>query len=135
MELWKKIEGFEDYQVSNLGNVKSFKFGKEKFLKQSKTNGYFHVSCFKDGKQKKFNIHQLVAIAFLKHKPCGMNLVVNHKDFNKENNNVDNLELVTQRENANHKHIKSSSQYCGVTWWKERKKWGFCHFKKLYLWK
>ena len=52
-----------------------------------------------------------------------MTLVVNHKDFNKENNNVDNLELVTQRENANHKHIKSSSQYSGVTWWQERKKW------------
>jgi hypothetical protein len=50
-------------------------------------------------------------------------LVVNHKDFNKLNNNLDNLEIITQRQNTNKKHLKSSSQYIGVFWNKQNKKW------------
>jgi hypothetical protein len=136
MEQWKTIEGYEDYQVSDLGNIKSFKRGKERILKHSTTHGYLHVILSVNGKQKNRLVHQLVAIAFLNHKPCGHKLVINHKDFNKQNNHVDNLEVVTQRENVNHKHIKSSSEYTGVTWRKERKKWVaqiFINGKKKYL--
>jgi hypothetical protein len=68
-------------------------------------------------------VHQLVAGAFLNHKPSRYELVINHKDFNRSNNNVDNLEIVTTRENANQKHLKSSSQYTGVSWDKNRNKW------------
>ena len=50
---------------------------------------------------------------------------VNHKDSNKRNNNVENLEFVSNRENTNHrfKTINKSSQYAGVTWNKNKKKW------------
>jgi hypothetical protein len=123
MEQWKTIEGYEDYQVSDLGNVKSFKRGKERILKPSITRGYLHICIFKNGKQKNKTVHQLVAEAFLNHKPCGLKLVVNHKDFNKQNNHVDNLEIATNRENTNRKHLKSSSQYVGVCWSKRDRKW------------
>lgn len=52
-----------------------------------------------------------------------MKLVVNHKDFNKQNNYVNNLEIITQRENTNLKHIQSSSKYVGVNWAKKSNKW------------
>lgn len=78
---------------------------------------------FKNKKPDTFNIHQLVSIVFLGHNNCGYKLVVNHKDLNKQNNHVDNLEIVTQRENANRKHCKSSSQYVGVHWHKVAQKW------------
>lgn len=122
-EIWKTIEGFEDYQFSNHGRVKSLKFNKEKLLKPLFIKvGYYIVSLSNSKKQSKF-IHQLVATAFLNHKTCGYKLVVNHKDFDKLNNNVDNLEIVTARENTNKKHIKSSSKYTGVSWHKKYNKW------------
>jgi hypothetical protein len=52
-----------------------------------------------------------------------MKLVINHVDFNKLNNKVDNLEIITNRKNANQKHLKSSSVYTGVCWHKPNKKW------------
>ncbi len=68
-------------------------------------------------------MHKLVAIAFLNHVPNGYEIVVNHKDFNILNNKLSNLELVSQRENANRKHLKSTSKYTGVYWYKRDKKW------------
>jgi hypothetical protein len=62
-------------------------------------------------------------MSFLGHKPCGYKLVVNHIDFNKLNNNLVNLEIITNRENCNKKHLKSSSKYVGVAWCKASKKW------------
>ena len=114
MEIWKTIEKYPDYQISNLGNVKSLKFGKEKILKQWIDDlGYCRVDLIKNEK-----VHQLVAIAFLNHNPCKYKLVINHKNFNRQDNRVENLEIVTQRENANRAHIKSSSKYVGVSWYK-----------------
>ena len=113
MEIWKTIEKYPDYQISNLGNVKSLKFGKEKILKQWIDDlGYCRVDLIKNEK-----VHQLVAIAFLNHTPCKYKLVINHKNFNRQDNRVENLEIVTQRENANRAHIKSSSKYVGVSWY------------------
>jgi hypothetical protein len=97
---------------------------KEKLLKpRIDTTGYFIVGLYKHKMQKKRTIHQLVAVVFLNHKPCGYKLVINHIDFNKLNNNVNNLEIVTSRENANKKHLKSSSKYTGVCYLKDRNKW------------
>ena len=62
-------------------------------------------------------------IAFLNHIPRGLELVVNHKNFIRTDNRVENLEIVTNRENCNKKHLKSSSQYVGVSWAGDRKKW------------
>ncbi len=129
LEVWKDVKGYEGmYQVSNLGNVKSLdrinSVGanlKGVFLKPGlNPSGYCIVAFCKNGKLKTHTIHQVVAESFLNHVRCGYKLVVNHKDLNNKSNN---LEIVTNRENSNQKHIKSSSQYVGVTWNKLSKKW------------
>lgn len=122
---WQKIQGYEnDYLISSFGDVKSIKNGKDKILKKSNnTKGYFIVSLCKNGKTKSFQIHQLVAIHFLNHIPNGLSSVINHIDFNKNNNNVSNLEIVTNRVNSNRKHLKSTSKYTGVSWDKNKNKW------------
>jgi hypothetical protein len=131
IEIWKDVPNYENYQVSNLGRVKSLSYRRsceEKTLKYSISKcGYKGVVLCKFGKTKSFKIHKLVAMAFLNHKPCGYELVVNHKDFNKLNNRLDNLEIVTTRENTNKKHLKSSSKYTGVSYNKKTKTWK-CEF-------
>lgn len=122
-EIWKPIENYSDYYISNFGNVKSFKRGKERILKAGSNKGYLFVILCNKFKNKKRTIHSLVAEEFLNHKPSGMNLVINHKDFNRQNNNVDNLEIITNRENTNLKHLKSISEYVGVTFHKQNNKW------------
>lgn len=89
-EIWKAIPGYMGYEVSCYGNVRSFKRGKCKELSQYvNRNGYFKVMV--DGKN--VSVHRLVAMAFIPNPdnlPC-----VNHKDENKKNNHVDNLEWCT----------------------------------------
>jgi len=136
MEIWKDIIGYEGlYQVSNFGRVKIlerifFVRGKypinknEKILKLNlNTHGYYRVSLIKDKIPKTITVHKLVAMAFLNHIPDGFNFVVNHKDFVRTNNYDYNLEIITQRENTNQKHLKSTSKYTGVSWNKNQKKW------------
>ena len=124
MEIWKSIKGYSNYQVSNYGNVKSLKTRTEVFLKPGiGTGGYLNVGFFINGKTVRIPIHKLVAVYFLNHKIGGYKLVVNHIDFNRTNNNVNNLEIITSRENTNKKHLKSSSQYNGVHWHVRNKKW------------
>jgi hypothetical protein len=137
MEIWKDVPNYEGfYQVSNLGRVKSlkrnvwmvrnncFKTLNERILKTGlNTGGYLTLTLNKNKKQNSFTVHQLVAMVFLNHIPCGMKLVVNHINFDRLDNRVDNLEIVTQRENANQKHLKSSSKYTGVRWYEVSKKW------------
>jgi hypothetical protein len=126
-EIWKDIIGYEGlYQVSNLGNIKSLgnnKSKKEKLLKNYLSGTYYMIDLNKNGLSKKFLVHQLVAIVFLNHIPCKHKLVVNHINFNRLDNRVENLEVITQRENTNKKHLKSSSKYTGVSWHKKDKKW------------
>ena len=95
---WKDIPGYEGkYQVSNTGEVKSLNYrgsGKTKLLRQSTDkNGYKRVGLFKNGKEKKYRVHRLVAIVFLPN-PNDLSQV-NHKDENPSNNNVNNLEWCT----------------------------------------
>lgn len=106
IEEWKSLDfiGFPDYEVSNFGNVKSLNYkrsGKEKIMKQSKNkNGYLQLALWKNGKYKRYLVHRLVATAFLPNPdnlPC-----VNHKDENKGNNHVDNLEMCTHIYNMNY---------------------------------
>ena len=125
IEDWKNIIGYENnYLISSFGEVKSIKQGKERLLKKSiNTKGYYIVSLCKNGKSKSFQIHQLVAINFLNHTPNGVNMVVNHIDLDKKNNNLSNLEIISNRENSNRKHLKSSSNYTGVSWDKNKRKW------------
>lgn len=98
-ELWKDVEGYEGlYMISNLGRVKSL-HGSGRILKQSGTI-YLHVSFNKNGVQKGFLVHRLVGLAFIPN-PDGKP-EINHKDGDKHNNSVDNLEWVTPQENQLH---------------------------------
>lgn len=102
MEIWKKIEGFEDYEVSTGGIVVSNKYSKIRILKKELSNGYLRVSLSKENKVKRFLVHRLVALSFLKNednKEC-----VNHKDGNKLNNSLWNLEWSTYSENEKHSY-------------------------------
>ena len=123
-EIWKDVINYEGlYQVSNLGRVKSFKFQKERILKLSTDKkGYSIVCLHKDKKQSVIKVHKLVAIAFLNHEPCGMSIVVDHIDNNKENNKLSNIQLISNRENSSKNRV-GVSKYTGVTWYKPLKKW------------
>ena len=100
MEEWKDIKGYEGlYQISNKGRVKSL-YNKSKILRPGKRKGYFFVWLYKNKKRKQYSIHRLVAEHFLLN-PDNLP-VVNHKDENKLNNNVENLEWCTVEYNNNY---------------------------------
>lgn len=106
-ENWKNVAGYEGlYQVSDLGRVKSLKYGKVRILKpQPDGDGYPYVTLCREGKRKLIHIHRLVAKAFI---PNPLNLpVVNHKDENPKNNTVDNLEWCTVKYNNNYGTCKA----------------------------
>lgn len=99
---WRPVRGYEDkYAINHKGDVKILS-GRNKVGKLRKWDisnlGYASVNLYKDNRSRKGLIHRLVAEAFI---PNPNNLpVVNHKDFNPLNNNVDNLEWTTQGENV-----------------------------------
>lgn len=117
-EIWKDIKDYEGlYQVSNLGRVKSLRkevnfycglymeikkrVYRERIISLKKSNkGYLNITLYKNGIEKHFNVHRLVAETFL----TNINNLpaVNHIDGNKENNKVDNLEWCTYSENMKH---------------------------------
>jgi len=124
IERWKQIKDYPDYSISDLGRVKSFKDIKciiKKLCDDGR--GYLQVRLSDGIKTRTIKVHKLVAINFLNHTPCGHKLVINHKDIDKTNNYVLNLEIITNRENCNRKHIKSTSKYVGVFWCKRLNKW------------
>lgn len=92
----KKIQGFDNYSVDENGNVFNTKRGK-KITPTHEKNGYMSVGLCSKGKIKRMKVHRLVAEAFIPNPygyPC-----VNHKDENKRNNNVGNLEWCTHQYN------------------------------------
>lgn len=100
MAFWKEIKGFENlYKVSNTGFIFSIRTNKILSLRLD-SSGYPHVILYKSGKKYSKKVHRIVADTFLENpynKPQ-----VNHIDENKQNNNINNLEWVTAKENANH---------------------------------
>ena len=109
-EIWRDIKGYEGkYMVSNLGRVKSLNYsntGKEGILNaRDNGKGYLRVILWKDGKDKKYRINRLVAQAFI---PNPDNLPeVNHKDEDKTNNRVDNLEWCSRQYNIEYSQGKA----------------------------
>lgn len=99
VETFVKIDGFEKYEVSNLGKVRNIKSGR--ILKPSlNNNGYLVHRLSEHNKQKQIYLHRIIAISFIDNsegKPC-----VNHIDENKANNDLSNLEWCTIRENNIH---------------------------------
>jgi len=89
-EIWKNVEGYQDYFVSDKGRVKSVKWGKERILKPQMVSRYLSVSLSNNGIVKMHRVHRLVAKAFL---PNPDNLpIINHRDAITTHNFVDNLE-------------------------------------------
>ena len=101
-EIYVPIRGFEEYGVSNLGNVKSYKYGKEKILKPIVNGfGYYQVILWKNNIRYASTIHRLVALHHLD-EPISDDLIVDHIDRNKINNHVSNLRYITlSQQNSN----------------------------------
>lgn len=108
-EIWKDIKDYEGlYQISNFGRVKSLprktnnQHSKGLIMKQKSVFGYSKIQLRKNKKYKWFFVHRLVAMAFLNN--YNENLQVNHKNGIKNDNNVNNLEMVTASENQLHSY-------------------------------
>ncbi len=113
-EDWKDIVGYDGiYQVSSCGNVQSkAKCGKYKSIKCIKSKGgYLLIRLYKNKVGKTFYAHRLVIETFLAPHfcpMCGTNMEIHHKDNNKLNNSISNLEFVTRKENVKlgHDYLK-----------------------------
>ena len=125
-EIFKDVPNYEGiYKVSNLGNVKSFKWGKEKQNKSTvDSHGYLTI-CLTDNekKQRTIKVHVLVAMTFLNYKPNGkLDFVIDHKNEIKTDNRVENLQIISQRENIQ-KHHKNKNGSLGCVFHPQTKKW------------
>lgn len=105
-EIWRGIEGFIGrYEVSNMGRVRSLPkgpLGKIRCIGSLGQSGYVKAQLNKDSVHHHFNIHTLVATAFLVKPATSSKLCVNHIDGNKANNMATNLEWVTYQANSQH---------------------------------
>lgn len=135
IENWKDIPGYEGlYQVSDMGNVRSLdrivvssdgrvRKLKGYIIKQSiGSTGYYYINLH-NKKRKLFKVHKLVAITFLNHIPCGFILVVDHINNNKLDNRLENLQIISNRENSTKDRKGGTSQYVGVSLDRSRNKW------------
>lgn len=112
MEIWKSLKNIvkngENYEISNYGKVRSIDridnrnhFRKSQIIIPRKDkNGYLRVNFYLNGKMKSYFVHRLVALSFIPNPESKQE--INHKDGNKKNNHVDNLEWSTSKENQIH---------------------------------
>lgn len=107
MEEWRIIEENDNYSISNLGRVKNNLTGEFRLIQNPiGTRLYYYVNLSKNGKVKKYNIHRLLAQAFI---PNPNNLpLVDHIDRNKINNNLDNLRWCSHSDNQRNRNLKGT---------------------------
>jgi len=104
-EIWKPINGFPNYEISNLGSVKSKAHLKEKILKPFKNSkGYLYVSLPK----KRTSVHKLVAETFIETKPSSDCTEINHINFNRTDNRAENLEWISHKDNIRYSMFKGN---------------------------
>ncbi len=107
MEIWKNIKGFDNYEISNYGNVKNVKSGRT--LKLKVKSGYSAITLYKNGMMYYFRVHRLVAFAFIENT---YNLPhVDHIDRNRKNNYVDNLRWIDDRNNIRNTLVNKNLIY------------------------
>ena len=100
MEIWSKIKDYPNYEISNIGKVKSINYNKERILKLQNMNGYNRVGLSVNGVVTLFLVHRLVALAFIDN--IHNYSFINHINGIKDDNRVENLEWCTSVENLNH---------------------------------
>ena len=120
-EIFREIVGYENYKVSNFGNIMNVKTGRI-IKSHSRKDGYLQISLC-NIKKYSFLVHRLVAIAFLENpdnKRC-----VDHINNNRKNNHVNNLRFATHEENQMNRvlSINNSSGVKGVVFYKANQKW------------
>ncbi len=121
-EIWRSIDGYANYEVSSHGRVRNATTAR--ILKPNIQNrGYYQARLCKDGKQKKFSIHRLVAQEFIDNPDSKQ--VVDHIDHNPANNCVENLRWASGKENQGNrlKQQNTSSKFKGVYFDKQTQKW------------
>ena len=111
-EIWKPIKGFAGYQVSNFGRVRTYnkvtytahhgaRHWRNRILAQKlRKDNCLQVNLWHNGKPITYYVHRLVAEAFLGE--ASSDMTVNHKDGNRQNNHVDNLEWLSRTDNIRH---------------------------------
>ena len=121
-ELFKRIDGYDNYLVSNFGNVKNSKTNR--ILKPNPhPEGYKQVNLYKNGIKKPFLIHRLVGLAFLEN-PDNKQMI-DHIDNNPANNNIKNLRWATSKNNSANrgKPTNNTTGFKGVCFDKHAKKY------------
>lgn len=99
---WRAVAGYEDYEVSSLGQVRSYKFGHPRLMSLvPNSDGYPTVRLSRDGRDRRFYIHRLVCTAFHGEQPAGHEVA--HLDGSKTNARADNLKWCSPTENCAHK--------------------------------
>ena len=128
-EEFRDIPGFEGYQVSNLGRVKSLPremllHGKYPYISKEKiltchinTGGYYQIRLISGNNRYSKTVHTLISRAFLNHIPNGTHkIVVDHINGIRTDNRLENLQLITNRENVSKDKKNGTSKYTGVYW-------------------
>jgi hypothetical protein len=122
VEVWKDIDGYDNYAVSTFGKVKNTKTGKILKARNGKY-GYLRVDLCENAIKKTHLLHRLIACAFIYNpddKQC-----VDHIDNDKTNNNISNLRFATSKENSQNSKLRSNntSGHKGIYFNKRAKKW------------
>jgi hypothetical protein len=122
MEEFREIENFDNYEVSNFGNVRNKKT--EKLLKKRLSkNGYYRIDLRQNSKRSTLLIHRLVALTFIDNpddKPC-----IDHIDNNRANNDIRNLRWCTSKENQQNSKLSTlnTSGHKGIYFHNRQNKW------------